>query len=368
MNLDADLLCCFFDAANMHRWNDHLRPIELTELDKQSHKVAIAWMLGKFEESNGRKIKWKNIIEYSMFSFIQRLILTDLKPSLFHRIKSERSKELNDYVIHEFERLVPNCCKELKARFVKYLRGDRNTKEDRIIRAAHYLATYWEFRLIKDLNSSLYAIRETEKDIENELDIHKDLHGVSEIMLSRSFGLVDLFGQLRFQQRWARTPRVPKTTVLGHMLLVANMVYLNDLDKGTSDDKAYKNYFKALFHDLPEVLTKDVISPVKNNVGGLNELLEDYERELVESKIIPLIPKDWHNEFRELIYDPFSGDGYDIKTCDLLAAYMEADMSIRYGIGSAKLKRSRDEIKRTLLSRDGIDTERLIKRLNEIDV
>jgi putative hydrolase of HD superfamily len=47
--LDTDLVYAFFDASNMHRWNDHLRPLDLTELDKQAHKVstrrmqAIAW-------------------------------------------------------------------------------------------------------------------------------------------------------------------------------------------------------------------------------------------------------------------------------------------------------------------------------------
>ena len=40
--LSAELLYLFFDSANMHRWNDHLRPLDLTELDKQAHKASIA--------------------------------------------------------------------------------------------------------------------------------------------------------------------------------------------------------------------------------------------------------------------------------------------------------------------------------------
>lgn len=371
--LNMDLLYCFFDAANMHRWNDHLRPIELTELDKQSHKVAIAWMLGKFEELNGGKTDWRNLIEYSMFSFIQRLILTDLKPQLFHRIKEERSSEVNDFVISEFDRLVPSCNKEFRSRFVAYLRTERNTKEDEIVRAAHYLATNWEFRLIRDLNRSMYGVKQTEKDIERELFIHSKLSGFSEVYYGRSFEFLELVGQLRFQQRWARTPRIPKTTVLGHMLLVANMVYLNDLDKGADDRRIYNDYFKALFHDLPEVLTKDVISPVKNSIGGLNQLLEDYEKEMVELKIMPLLPQEWHDEFRELIYDPFdhhsnTQDGYDIKTCDMLAAYMEADLSIRYGVGSKKLKESRNALRTELALRKGITVSELMLKLDTIDI
>ena len=371
--LNMDLIYCFFDAANMHRWNDHLRPIELTELDKQAHKMAIAWMLAKFEETNGANINWTELIENSMFSFIQRLILTDLKPQLFHKIKQERPKELNEFVISEFETAVPNCNADFKKRFVKYLEGKRTSKEDQVIRAAHYLATNWEFRLIKDMNRSMFGIAQTERDIELELMAHSGLMGLREMVNKSAYGFVDLFGQLRFQQRWARTPRIPKTTVLGHSILVANMVHLNNLDKKAGKEQIYMDYFKALFHDLPEVLTKDVISPVKNRISGLNKLLEDYEEEMMESKVIPLIPSQWKDEFRTLIYDPFGAkdntdSGYDIKTCDLLGAYIEADLSIRYGVGSDKLKSSRDELREKLIERKGIDSKGLIERLDAMTV
>lgn len=366
--MDMDLIYCFFDAANMHRWNDHLRPIELTELDKQAHKVAIAWLLGKFEEEH-RKINWRNMIEYCMFSFIQRLILTDLKPQLFHRIKQERSKELNAYVISEFDKKVPDGNGEFRERFIDYLNGERNTKEDEIVRAAHYLATNWEFRLIRDMNRSMYGIDQTERDIQAEIMSHSSLYGFREVFNRDAFGFLDIVGQLRFQQRWARTPRIPKTTVLGHMLMVADMVYLNDLDKKASDAQVYKDYFRALFHDLPEVLTKDVISPVKNSVDGLNELLEHYEREMVESKIMPLLPEKWQEGFRELIYDPFAGEsGYDIKTCDLLAAYIEADVSLRYGVGSENLRESRDKMHKDLADRKNIDVSGLMEKLSRMRI
>ena len=47
--LNPHILSLFFESANMHRWNDHIRPLDLTELDKQAHKAAIAWLLGKSE-------------------------------------------------------------------------------------------------------------------------------------------------------------------------------------------------------------------------------------------------------------------------------------------------------------------------------
>jgi putative hydrolase of HD superfamily len=378
--LNAHILYLLFDSANMHRWNDHLRPVDLTEMDKQAHKAAISWVLGKFEEKAGNDVDWRRLIEHQMFSFIQRSVLTDLKPQVFHKISQERKDEVNAFVISEFDRLIPDSDEDFRTRFIEYLGKDYKSREDDIIRAAHYLATRWEFNLIYDSNRSQYGIDITREEIDEQIDQHKDLAGIKEITTERSatFNFIDLIGQLRFQQRWARTPRIPKTTVLGHSLMVADSIYLHDLDSKASDRQVYNDYYTALFHDLPEVLTKDVITPIKVNVSGLAAVLEDYERDLVEEKIIPLIDSDWHDEFRFMVLDPFTDvedgrfgtrNGYDIKTCDNLAAYMEAHISICYGVSSATLRDGEHDIRVKLLGRKkGIDTAKIISDLDTMHI
>ena len=378
--LNAHILYLFFDSTNMHRWNDHLRPVDLTELDKQAHKAAISWMLGKFEEKAGKGIDWKALIEHQMFSFIQRSVLTDLKPQVFHKISQDRRKEVNAYVISEFDRMVPDSDPGFRQRFIDYLDSDLKTHEDDIIRAAHYLATRWEFNLIYDSNRSLYGIDVTREEIDEQIDQHKDLAGIKEIATDRSaaFNFIDLIGQLRFQQRWARTPRIPKTTVLGHSLLVANAMYLHDIDAGVSDRQIYNDYYTGLFHDLPEVLTKDVITPIKVNVSGLATVLEEYEHDLVEEKILPLMEPEWHDEFRFMVFDPFSDvddpvfgkrNGYDLKACDHMAAYMEAHISIRYGVSSSTLRDGERDIRIKLLERGrGIDAAKIIGDLESMHI
>ena len=56
------LLLKIFDAAYMQRWNDKIRPIELIELDKQAHKMVIAYFFSKFEEDK-QGFNWIDIIE-----------------------------------------------------------------------------------------------------------------------------------------------------------------------------------------------------------------------------------------------------------------------------------------------------------------
>ncbi|MCL2607035.1 MAG: HD domain-containing protein [Methanomassiliicoccaceae archaeon] len=370
--MDMDLIYCFFDAANMRRWNDHLRPAELTELDKQAHKMVIAWVLAKFEESEkNESIDWRRLIENAMFSFLQRIALTDLKPQLFHRMVREKGDEVNDFIIKDFDERVPHAEPGFRRRFAEYLKKETTSKEDRIIKAAHYLATSWEFKLVYNANQTMYGIEKTKGDIERQIKEYADISGVINVFFGKdAFDFIDLCGQLRFQQRWARAPRIPQTTVLGHMLMVANMIYLHDLDTGADDDKIYKDYFTALFHDLPEVLTKDVVSPVKKNIGGLEELLAEYEKEKISDTLMPLLPKAWHDDFLELINDPFgSADNKPIKTCDLLAAYIEAHVSGCYGISSRALSEGKEMLRKKLLSSDtDIDVKGLIKRLDEMKI
>ena len=374
--LDMDLLCKFFDATNMHRWNDHIRPLDLTELDKQAHKAAIAWVLGRcWELDTGKKLDWRTVIEHSMFSFIERCVMTDIKPPLFHRIKEEKAQEVADYVMSELRRDVPNLAPDFLDRMESYLRDEPESVEDEIIRAAHYLATHWEFDLIYDMNRRSVGIEQTRKDIEAEIAYHSTIIAVMRRRMKNN-DFIDLIGQLRFQQRWTRTPRIPATSVLGHSLLVADMTYLDDADRGADDRTVYNDYYVALFHDLPEVLTKDVITPVKVNVDGLSKMLEAYEEEMIESKIMPMIPEELKGEFRFLIYDPFSlrtDDAYgtvcgpEIKVWDTMAAYMEARLSRFYGITSWVLVDGEASLLEKLRSYDcKADVESLVQDLERI--
>ena len=353
--LSAELLYLFFDSANMHRWNDHLRPLDLTELDKQAHKASIAWILGKCGESEGRDVDWCRIIEDCMFSFIRRAVLTDLKPQVFHRVVEEKMEQVNVFVLDEFDARVPDSDPVLRGRLEDYLWRKEQSYEDRIVDAAHYLATRWEFGLIYDSNRSRYGISDTRDSMDQQIETFMDVPGVSEMKFTGdTFNFMDLIGQLRFQQRWARAPRIPRTTVLGHSLMVANAMYLRDIDLGIGGRQLYNDFYTGLFHDLPEVLTKDVITPIKMSVDGLADILEEYEKEQVECRIMPLLKSEWCDEFRFLVYEPFADvthpifgprNGGDLKICDLFAAYMEAHVSRCYGIGSKALSDGENEIR-----------------------
>jgi putative hydrolase of HD superfamily len=212
---------------------------------------------------------------------------------------------------------------------------------------------------------------EIKKNIENELEDFYDLEGVRILSLKRkSYDFISLCGNLRFQKRWANTPRVPETSVLGHMLFVAVVTYFFSKEAKLLKAKLINNFFTALFHDLPEALTRDIIAPIKYKVKGLDEILKEYEHMLIDEKIIPLLPKQMQNimniylkdEFKNKIIEknsyktvenideiknlPNSIDGSLIKAADHFGAFVEAIMSIYYGIKSVELENAIDELEK----------------------
>ncbi|MBO6003074.1 MAG: phosphohydrolase, partial [Mailhella sp.] len=93
-SIRKSLLQFIFSGANMRRWNDKLRPAELFELDKQAHKMIVAFLLWQKNTSSmpgeeRRKIGI-DIIEGGLFDYFYRLIITDIKPPVFYRIKENR--------------------------------------------------------------------------------------------------------------------------------------------------------------------------------------------------------------------------------------------------------------------------------------
>jgi putative hydrolases of HD superfamily len=364
-----ELLELLFEAASIQRWNDHIRPEHFTELDKQAHKMFYAYVLAKIEQADrGADINWPQLIEGGLFEFLHRIVLTDIKPPIYYKLMAEKGDQLNRWVIEQLKDRVTDLKIELITAMEKYYQAaEGSTLEKRILKAAHYLATNWEFTIIYRLNEGLFGLEDTRATIANQIEEHYDLAGVQKLTLGKkTSNFLDLVGQLRFQQRWAQSPRIPKTSVMGHMLIVAMMSYLCSLELDACPKRLYNNYFAGLFHDLPEVLTRDIVSPVKRSVAGIEELIKEIEHRQLEERIFPLLPSTWHTELRYFTENEFSGkiirdnrvikvssqeindhynhdqfsplDGEIIKACDQLAAYIETFLSISHGIKSYHLE------------------------------
>lgn len=379
----------FFAAASIQRWNDYPRMVELVELDKQAHKFIIAYFISHMEEE---KINQVNLIEAGIFEFLRRVVVTDIRPDVFRKALQKKEKEINKWVLAKLHDLLIDIEDgEFLKRFENYLSDSNMYKKERfILKAASYLSTKWEFSIVYQTSNFLSGIDKVKEAVEEEIEDYYELIGVRKIALNKKLAkIVDLSGRLRFQKRWAQTPRIPETSVLGHMLIVAILGYFYSKKIKTCDKRVENNFYCALFHDLPEALTRDIISPVKYSVSGLDDIISEYEIKMIEDEILPFIPAhisdnfkyyiglygdNEKNEFLNKIYeknimvvdtlatyneDRFNAiDGVALKNCDRLSAFIEATLSIAHGVKSKELVQGKEFIKQTLKEKgkvEGVD-------------
>lgn len=361
-----EIITLMFEAAAIQRWNDHIRPwTGFCELDKQAHKMFYAYVLAKCEgDGNFDPIK---LIEGGIFEFFHRSIVTDIKPPIYHKLVKRKGVQLNRWVLGELKEYLGALNGGFYDRMKKYYLDDEYAeKEKKILKAAHYLATNWEFNVIYPLNRETFGIEQVKNEMVSGLASCDNFKGFRYFMGSPYLKeFLSLLGKLRYQQRWSKASRVPQTFVMGHMLVVAILSYFCGLEVDSCKKRLENNFFGGLFHDLPEVLTRDIVSPVKASVKGLDDIIKGIEEEQMEEVIFPLLPEEWHDEIKYFTNNEFSSkikydgdivivtsdeineefnkddfcpiDGELIRGCDHIGAYMEAYLSLKFGIRSEQI-------------------------------
>jgi len=395
-----------FEAFSIHRWNDRIRPFDLTEMDKNAFKAVIAYFLGKYEEKAGKKVDWNYIIYGVLFALLKNIVLSDLKSPVHRLLKNEypiEFKKLNEWVIQQYEDIIGDS--NLLNNFRKFLNEDSDEESInlKILRAAHKYSTYREFCIIKQLNMNFPFIQKIQKELNSEMVKFMEFQGIQNLYTEQQlYELTCTIEQLRYQIRWSQTPRIPRTSVLGHSLFVACLMIIFSRELNVCQNRLYNNFFGALFHDLPEAVTRDIISPVKRATKKLPKIIKEIEKRVCEDSLYPLIPKfikedifyligeglGETDEFSNRIYqdekpkilgddekicdynkDEFNPiDGKLIELADKISAFLEAYISIQHGISSRHLQDGASQLKNKYIRSKDINGIRINKFFMEFEL
>ena len=404
--MDKQLILKIFEGFSIQRWNDLIRPFDLVEMDKAGEKMVIAYMLGKYEEKKGHTVDWKWIIYASFFDLLRKNALCDIKAPVQQMLKKEFTREymrLDEWVLKQYKPLISDDA--LFSAFTIYVGQkagsfklpDNLVLSQRIYNAAHKYSTMRELEMLAVVNEK-ERFSKIESELKADLQPYLDLEGLQKLMTrQKEFEFLLKIEQLRFQTRWNQTPRVPATSVLGHCFFVAVMTLLlgRETNPKMCDRRVINNYFSALFHDLPESVTRDIISPVKQATVALPTIVKKIEDEIVSKELVPLMDKAYVDEVIYYTSDEFTDriitkdgtvkavswqelngkyntaqynpvDGKLVRICDHLSALMEADISIKHGITSSHLQSGREgmlELYQEGVLISGIDVNKLFHEL-----
>lgn len=398
--LSKNLTLKIFEAFSIERWNDLVRPFEFIEMDKAAEKMVLAYIIGKFEEQRGFSIDWDWMIHGAFFDLLRKIALCDIKSPVQRMIKNDYPDEfrkLNQWVVDQYKPLITD--EQLFSNFSEYCLGDFSDLSEvrkrtlRVLKAAHKYSTMRELQMLSVVNEK-FRVEGIEKGLNKDIEEYLDLRGLQLLLTKqRPYDFIMIIEQLRFQVRWNQTPRVPKTSVLGHSFFVAVLTLLLEKHSGVEFCSARRcnNFFAALFHDLPEAVTRDIISPVKQATDGLPSIVKHIEDVIVAKELEPLMDNCFREELLYFISDEFSDkirvpkqdmllvspivnrfenhmpgsplkttfeqinsyynmpecspvDGSLIRVADHIAAFLEADSSIRYGITSTHLQEGRNNL------------------------
>ncbi len=382
--MKTDLALRLFEGFSIQRWTDLIRPFELVEMDKAAEKMVLAYIIGKYEENKGQKIDWHWMIYASLFDLLKKISLCDIKAPVQQMLKKEFPQEymrLNEWVLNQYKQIIDD--EKLFSEFTIYIgraTGTFSVPEElkhtiHVYNAAHKYSTIRELEMLSVVNEQ-ERLSNIKTELETEIQPYLDLEGLQKLIThQKSFDFLLKIEQLRFQTRWNQTPRVPGTSVLGHCFYVAVLTLLlgRDSNPKMCKERVVNNFFSALFHDLPESVTRDIISPVKQATDDLPNIVKKIEDEIVNKELVPLMENFFVDELIYFTSDEFSNriindndnvlqvsweelnerfnfaqfmpvDGRLVRICDHFSALMEADISIKHGITSTHLQSGRESI------------------------
>lgn len=395
-----------FEGFSIQRWTDLIRPFDIVEMDKAAEKMVIAYIIGKCEEQNGVFVDWNWMIHASLFDFLKKIALCDIKAPIQQILRRDYSSEylrLNEWILNQYKPLIDDSA--LFSQFTIYEGQSAGTfsvpeksrAASHILSAANKFATLRELQMLSVVNEP-ERLEKINREILADLQGYLDLTALQLLMTrQKSYEFVMKIEQLRFQTRWNQTPRVPKTSVLGHCFFVAIITLLLCRSSGQNmcEKRLINNYFSALFHDLPEAVTRDIISPVKQATDGLPNIVKRIEDEIVNKELVPLMEPYFSEELMYFTSNEFANrikqsdgetsvvsweelnekynsaeffpvDGRTVRISDHLAALLEADSSIKHGITSTHLEYGRKSMLSNYKPGDiinGIDVGQLFREI-----
>ena len=369
------LILRMFEAFSIQRWNDFIRPLELTEMDRAGEKMFLAFFIGKSEEKKSNFIRWNELIEGAIFEVLRRTLLSDIKSPVQRMIREKfpsEAEKINQWIFDQYIPLIPD--KNFLENFSDYLfkQPEKNDLTRQVLRAAHKYATVREFEILRIVNEA-ERLGKIEEYLKDDMAEFNELEGLQDFLnKGKSYKLIIELERLRFQERWNQTPRVPKTSVLGHSFFVAMITLLISKSLNFPEYRQYNNFFAALFHDLPEAVTRDIISPVKRATGYFPEAIKQIEDLVMGENLFPLMDCFYIPEVMHYLADEFENkalvngktivcdfnalqtqyctpefkpiDGKLVRVADHISAFIEADRSIAYGISSEHLIRGRESL------------------------
>lgn len=134
--------------------------------------------------------------------------------------------------------------------------------------------------------------------------------------------------------RWNRSQRATPVSVLSHTYIITFFAYCIGILEGLDDTTVTDMMLTALYHDIPEAITGDIITPTKKAVPGLESAIESVEQEMVHDYLLSyIVDTSFHDMLAKKMLTPWQEEnGKLVKLADTLSAYYEAKIESPHSV------------------------------------
>ncbi len=170
----------------------------------------------------------------------------------------------------------------------------------------------------------------------------------SEQMPMRHSHFFALLSRLRWIKRWGLMRNAYEENVMEHSWEVAVIAHAlalikNRLFDGRLDANAVAA--AALFHDVSEVMTGDLPTPIKYHSDGIKSAYKSIESQ-AEGELLALLPEFLRPDYQRLLQDSPAGLSDTVKAADKIAAYLKCRAELK--AGNEEFAEAAEELKTAL--------------------
>ena len=325
---DHPLIDKILSWLSIFRWNTFPRLRDISSLDHLTFVAHIALLLAFAREEEewihyDTSLLIRKILYSGFFNFIYSDISSDVKerlkwknPTIYEALEEKITTEMLSW---EIDDAMKSDIGEIRVQ----------TQEDDLIAFAKLWASYYEVYHNSLVYTDAYAkvMQNMRHRSENSLFApfltYIDFDPTDQNDLERYLLVIH---RLASSYRWNRSVRKYPVSVLSHTYLITFFTYIVAREKWYDDATLSDMLLTALYHDIPEAITGDIITPTKKAVPWLEQAIEHIEASMVDEYLLSYLGD---SRFRELIrrkmLSPWKEVHGDlVKYADILSAYHEA--------------------------------------------
>lgn len=321
-----------FRGLSTYRWNNFPRVEHVTATDNVAFCLHVAHFVAlEHEARTGVKADLGYLYRRALFSSFSTFIHSDISSEVKLLVKAKNPEIYQKLSDVAYDRLLSWDLPDfLKADLVAHRAPDPSKAlEERIYQFSKHWIAYQEafvnnFVYFRAFEAPLSDIRERYfapefEDLREYLSLDPVDHGDNERYLMSVRRLQSSF-------RWNRMRRSHPVSVMSHLFFIFYIAYLIGNVEGLSRDAVTDMMSTALFHDIPEAITGDVITPTKRAVPGFEDLLAEIEESMLEEYLLEhLHAKPYAADLKRRMLAPWDCDnGELVKLADVFSALFEA--------------------------------------------